>query len=83
MVREFHTYALALCAVATTCTVQPYPAKPIRIINTTTAGGPAELTARLVGQKFTDAWGQQVVVDSHTGAGGQTRAVNRVPACGM
>ena len=70
MVREFHTYALALCGVATTCAAQPYPAKPIRIINTTTAGGPAELTARLVGQKFTDAWGQQVVVDSRTGAGG-------------
>src|SRR6185369_10799644 len=59
---------------------QPYPAKSIRIINTTTAGGPAELTARLVGQKFTDAWGQQVVVDSRTGAGGRTRAVNS--ACG-
>ena len=28
------------------------------------------MTARLVGQKFTDAWGQQVVVDSRTGAGG-------------
>jgi len=80
MVREFHTYALALCGVATTCAAQPYPAKSIRIINTTTAGGPAELTARLVGQKFTDAWGQQVVVDSRTGAGGRTRAVNS--ACG-
>jgi tripartite-type tricarboxylate transporter receptor subunit TctC len=61
---------MAMCAFATTCAAQTYPAKPIRIINTTTAGGPAELTARLIGQKFTDAWGQQVVVDSRTGAGG-------------
>jgi len=70
MPRALHPYVIALCALATPCAAQTYPAKPIRIINTTTAGGPAELTARLVGQKFTDAWGQQVVVDSRTGAGG-------------
>lgn len=56
---------LPLAAVA-----QPYPNKPIRIINSTAAGGPAELLARMVGQKLTDAWGQQVVVDSRGGAGG-------------
>jgi tripartite-type tricarboxylate transporter receptor subunit TctC len=49
---------------------QPYPNKPIRIINTVAAGGPAELVARIVGQKLTEAWGQQVVVDSRPGAGG-------------
>ena len=70
MARGLHPYAIALCALATPCAAQTWPAKPIRIINTTTAGGPAELTARLIGQKFTDAWGQQVVVDSRTGAGG-------------
>jgi tripartite-type tricarboxylate transporter receptor subunit TctC len=59
-----------LCAVALSCAAQSYPSKPIRIINTTSAGGPAELTARLLGQKFTEAWGQQVVVDTRTGAAG-------------
>ena len=60
------------CAAQTASTGsgQAYPVKPIRIINTTSAGGPAELTARLVGQKFTEAWGQQVVVDTRTGAAG-------------
>ena len=62
--------AVAMLAVSFVCTAQPYPAKPIRIINTTSAGGPAELTARLIGQKFTEAWGQQVVVDTRTGAAG-------------
>jgi tripartite-type tricarboxylate transporter receptor subunit TctC len=70
MARVLPRFTIALCAIAATCAAQTYPAKPIRIINTTTAGGPAELTARLIGQKFTDAWGQQVVVDSRTGAGG-------------
>ena len=49
---------------------QNYPNKPIRVINTTAAGGPAELVARIVGQNLTQAWGQQVVVDSRPGAGG-------------
>ncbi|MES2561428.1 MAG: tripartite tricarboxylate transporter substrate binding protein [Pseudomonadota bacterium] len=62
--------ALALCMMASLCAAQAYPNKPIRIINTVAAGGPAELVARMVGQKLTDAWGQQVVIDSRPGAGG-------------
>ena len=57
-------------SIATLAYAQTYPSKPIRVINTTAAGGPAELVARIVGQKLTDAWGQQVVVDSRPGAGG-------------
>ncbi len=49
---------------------QNYPTKPIRIINTTSAGGPAELIARIIGQKLTEAWGQQVVIDTRAGAAG-------------
>ena len=65
------TAAAAICALASDgLPAQPYPNKPIRIINTTAAGGPAELVARIVGQKLTEAWGQQVVVDSRPGAGG-------------
>jgi tripartite-type tricarboxylate transporter receptor subunit TctC len=60
----------ALSMVASLCVAQLYPNKPIRIINTTAAGGPAELVARMVGQKLTDAWGQQVVIDTRAGAGG-------------
>ena len=71
----FRRYDLSACAaalwmLASICAAQPYPNKPIRIINTTAAGGPAELVARLVGQKLTDAWGQQVVIDTRAGAGG-------------
>jgi tripartite-type tricarboxylate transporter receptor subunit TctC len=45
---------------------QRYPAKPIRMV---TAGGPDALP-RILGQKFTEAWGQQVVIDAHGGGGG-------------
>ena len=47
-----------------------YPNKPIRLIVPYSAGGATDITARVIGQKLTDQWGQQVVVDNRTGAGG-------------
>jgi len=47
---------------------QSYPAKPIRIVVPYTAGGPADLLVRGLGQKLTEAWGQQIVVENKPGA---------------
>jgi len=47
-----------------------YPNKPIRLIVPYSAGGATDITARVIGAKLTDRWGQQVVVDNRTGAGG-------------
>jgi tripartite-type tricarboxylate transporter receptor subunit TctC len=47
---------------------QTYPSKPIRIVVPYTAGGPADLLVRGLGQKLTDAWGQQIVVENKPGA---------------
>ena len=48
---------------------QRYPTKPIRVIIPTTPGGGSDQVVRMLGQKFTAAWGQQVVVDHRPGAG--------------
>ncbi len=44
-----------------------YPAKPLRLIVPFVPGGSTTIVARLIGQKLTDAWGQQVVVDNRGG----------------
>jgi tripartite-type tricarboxylate transporter receptor subunit TctC len=48
---------------------QPYPARPIKVIVPTPAGGPVDVIARLVANYLTSAVGQPVVVDNRPGAG--------------
>jgi tripartite-type tricarboxylate transporter receptor subunit TctC len=61
---------LVLALAAVSVHAQPYPSKPIRIVNAFAPGGPADLLARLVAQKLQEAWGQPVIVESKTGAAG-------------
>jgi len=48
---------------------QSYPTKTIRLIVPYPPGGGNDLLARLFGQKLTEAWGQQVIIDNRGGAG--------------
>jgi tripartite-type tricarboxylate transporter receptor subunit TctC len=61
-----------------------YPNRPIRIVVGFSAGGPADIVARIVGAKLGDILGQQVVIENRTGAGGiiATEAVARSEADG-
>jgi tripartite-type tricarboxylate transporter receptor subunit TctC len=66
--------ATAALAFAFTCALpaaaQTYPSKPITIVVPASPGGAIDLTARLIGQKLTEAWGQSVVIDNRAGATG-------------
>ncbi len=64
---------------------QTYPVKPIRFVLAFGApGGAPDTIARTIGPKLTEAWGQQVLVDPRTGAGGTiaTDIVAKAPADG-
>ena len=60
---------LAMFASASVALSQPstYPNKPIRFITPYPPGGGTSVVARLVGQKLTESWGQQVLVDNRGG----------------
>ena len=66
--------AAILAAGASHVSAQTYPAKPIRMIVGFATGGGADLTARIMGQKLSETWGQQVVVDVRAGASGNIAA---------
>jgi len=55
---------------ATNAGAQQYPTKPIRIIALSSPASGPDIVGRLLGQKFTEAWGQQVIVDTRPGASG-------------
>ena len=74
----------ALAVMVGSASAQTYPSKPIRWIVPFPPGGSTDLLARVVGQKLTEAWGQQVIVENKGGAGGTLGAAEaaRAPADG-
>jgi tripartite-type tricarboxylate transporter receptor subunit TctC len=76
--------AAALVAMSSAAFAQQYPAKPIRLLVGFAAGGPSDVASRTVGQKLTQKWGQQIIVDIRPGAGGTiaSDAVAKAPPDG-
>ncbi len=75
---------LCLLLAAAIAQAQNYPVKPVRVITPFTAGSAIDTLARVLGQKMSDAWGQQVVIDNRIGANGiiGTEAAAKAPADG-
>ena len=69
---------LALVALAWSAPVsswaQSYPAKPVRYVVPFPAGASPDIVARLLTERLSRAWGQQVLVDNRSGAGGTVGA---------
>jgi tripartite-type tricarboxylate transporter receptor subunit TctC len=74
---------LSFCVCGSTLG-QAYPARPVRIVVGLAAGGPTDVVVRMFGAKLGEQWGQPVVVENRTGAGGTISAdlVARAPADG-
>ncbi len=60
---------LALLCCAPGYAAPAYPERPIRMVNPYAAGGLTDVVSRLLARHITEAWGQQVIVDSRGGAG--------------
>jgi tripartite-type tricarboxylate transporter receptor subunit TctC len=68
--RTAAAFLVLFLPLAPAALAQEYPTKPIRII----VGPGPDVLSRLFGQRFTDAWGQQAVIDPRPGAGGTISA---------
>src|SRR5216684_3049651 len=62
--------ALLIAASAAPAFAQSYPGKPITMIVPFAAGGPTDITARIVGERMGKELGQQIIIDNVTGAAG-------------
>ncbi len=65
---------LVLAAFCGAAAAQNYPAKTVRMVVGYPPGGPTDVLARIVSQKLTQTWGQQVIVDNRPGASGMIGA---------
>jgi tripartite-type tricarboxylate transporter receptor subunit TctC len=73
--RRFLTLLVALAAPrGADASEQAYPDKPIRIINPFPSGSPVDVIGRLVADRLEKTWGQPVLVESKSGAGGTVGA---------
>jgi tripartite-type tricarboxylate transporter receptor subunit TctC len=66
--------AMLALAIAAERQAPTYPDRPIRIVVPFAVGGIADTFGREIGKKLTEAWGQPVLIDTRTGAGGNIGA---------
>jgi tripartite-type tricarboxylate transporter receptor subunit TctC len=75
---------LAVSGLQTNLAAQGYPERPVRLLIAFPAGGTIDTLGRILAQKLTEAWGQNVVIENRPGAGGNigAAAAAKAPADG-
>jgi len=71
---------VALGLAAAGASAQDWPQKPVKFIVPFPPGGATDISARLVGEKLSQIWGQQVVIENRGGAGGSVGAAEAARA---
>jgi tripartite-type tricarboxylate transporter receptor subunit TctC len=69
LMKKIASLLLPVALIAAPALAQNYPTKPLRIIVPFPAGGTSDILARAVGQKLTEEWKQQIIIDNRPGAG--------------
>jgi tripartite-type tricarboxylate transporter receptor subunit TctC len=70
LARVVYSMVVALALAAGGAVAQTYPDKPVRIISPFSAGGPADIYARYLGQRLEKPLGQTFIVENRVGGGG-------------
>ena len=81
---QFGAAALLLPSASLPAAAQSYPSRPVHIVVGFAAGGPNDISARLIAQWLSQRLGQQFIVENRAGAGGNiaTESVVHAPADG-
>jgi tripartite-type tricarboxylate transporter receptor subunit TctC len=79
MMRRTFAFVAGLL-IAAAAAAQSWPQKPVRFIVPFPPGGATDISARLLGEKLTQIWGQQVLIENRGGAGGGVGAAEAARA---
>jgi tripartite-type tricarboxylate transporter receptor subunit TctC len=72
MLRRCLAAALLLATAASCAIAQGYPTRPVRLVVPYPPGGITDVLARVIAQRISLDWGQQMIVDNRAGASGNT-----------
>src|SRR5262249_35718127 len=71
--------ACAIAALGSMTCAQAWPDRPVRMLIAFPAGGTIDTLGRILAQKLTEAWGQNVVIENRPGGGGNIGAAAGAP----